>query len=495
MFYNRILLPILDSIHKYPQNNAFCINNIFYTYAEFGEYVSKVRNLVQHVDLRNNSIGLAANNDIETYASIIALWLDGYNYVPLHPHWPLERCSSIIEQVGIELVLDSSQNSRYTDVRVINTVVGNTDPSCNLTPKKLVGDNNLAYILFTSGSTGVPKGVPILRKNLAAFTKSFWDIGFEISSDDRCLQCFDLTFDLSVTSYLMPLLVGACCYTVPDTSIKYLYIYQLMDEHQLTFTLMAPSTIRYLQPYFSEINCPAVRYSLFCGEALNTDITDGWSKCLPNADIYNVYGPTEDTIYCTYYKYNRDGGNKDYNGVLSIGKTMTSGEVLVLDEQGNVCKPNEKGELCLWGDQLFDQYWKNDEKTRTSFITLADGRRFYKSGDLCFTDEDGDIMYSGRLDHQAKIQGFRVEMGEIEHHARVFLNGTNVVCLAYDNEKGLTEIAMFIESEQFDTTELVANMRTKMPPYMIPSKTFFVPKFALNINGKIDKNILKALIK
>ena len=121
--------------------------------------------------------------------------------------------------------------------------------------------------------------------------------------------------------------------------------------------------------------------------------------------------------------------------------------------------------------------------------------RFYHTGDLCFKDADGDIMYLGRLDHQAKIQGFRVEMGEIEYHAMEFLGDKNVVCMAFESKDNLTEIAMFIESEAFDPDEMIAYMRTKMPSYMIPTRLFYVPVFPLNANDKTDKVKLKEMIK
>jgi len=490
MFYKEIIQPIINNISSFAGRNAFCIDETEYSYQQLGQKISGVRVFLK--DVEEDKIGLVINDDLSTYASIIALWLEGKCYVPLHPEWPLERCLDICEQVGINHILDSSDESRYTNVNIIKTT--DADAEMNLQPKQNVSDDELAYILFTSGSTGKPKGVPISRGNVASFMKGFWDIGFKMDENDKCLQCFDLTFDLSVMSYLVPLTVGACVYTIPFGGVKYLIIPEILEDHEVTVALMAPSTINYLKPYFDEIDLPKLRYSLFCGEALREDITKEWSKCVPNADIYNVYGPTEDTIFCTYYKFEREGVNKAHNGVLSIGKTMTSGDVKVLDEQGNEVAVGELGELSLYGGQLFKAYWKNEEKTRDAFVIAKDGRKYYKSGDVCFRDADGDIMYSGRMDHQAKIQGFRVELGEIEWHAREFLQDKNVVCMAFENAENLTEIAIFVESEQFDNAELVAYMRSKMPSYMIPTKWMYVPAFPLNANDKIDKVKLKEMI-
>lgn len=170
---------------------------------------------------------------------------------------------------------------------------------------------------------------------------------------------------------------------------------------------------------------------------------------------------------------------------------------IILDDVGNVVPRGEKGELCVAGNQLTCGYLNNPEKNAESFFSRdIDGEnvRFYHTGDLCYEDEDGDIMYSGRLDQQAKIQGFRVEMGEIEYHAREFLGGSNICCIACNNSQGLTEIAMFVESEEFDTRELFEYMKTKMPQYMIPRHIYFEPTFPLNGNGKIDKSVLKSKI-
>lgn len=495
-FSTQIILPFLNTLNKFGDRNALCIKEQYYTYTDFSRCVSKIRVALHNVEYNNPRVGLVINDDIETYASIFALWLEGCCYVPLHPNWPLERCLDICEQVALDLVLDSSEASRYDNVKVLNTSVLSYEHDC-LEPNIRVADEELAYILFTSGSTGTPKGVMLSRGNVAAFMDSFWKTGIKIDESDRCLQAFDLSFDVSVQGYLVPLTKGACCYTVPYGMIKYIYASSLIEEKRITFSAMAPSMLRYLKPYFGEFDASSLKNCILTAEACPIALMEEWFQCAANTEIYDFYGPTECTIYCTYYKLTKGGENKTLNGIISIGKPLANCVGLILDENGNELPAGEKGELCIAGDQVTKGYWNNEEKNEASFfLKEVDGvqLRFYHTGDLCYKDVDGDIMYSGRLDHQAKIQGFRVEMGEIEYYARKFLGETNVVCLAFDNKDGLTEIAMFIEKEQFDPSEMLAYLKAKIPGYMIPTKIVYIPVFQLNANDKIDKNILRSLI-
>lgn len=496
LFDKIILEKIINAVNTFSDHSAFCINEEQYTYLQFGQCVSKIRSKLTQTNYSNTKVGLVINDDLETYASIIALWLEGDCYVPLHPNWPLERCLDICEQVELDLILDSSETSRYESTQVLNTSEIIYTVDC-LEPKEGISDEELAYILFTSGSTGKPKGVMMMRRNVASFMDSFWQTGIKITEEDRCLQCFDLTFDVSVQGYLVPLTKGACCYTVPYGQIKYIYASGLIEDHQLTFGTLAPSMLRYLKPYFEEIDATSLKTCILTAEACPLSLMEEWYKCATNTELYDFYGPTECTVYCTYYKLTKGSENKTLNGVVSIGKPLANCVGLILDEQGNELPVGEKGELCIAGDQVTRGYWKNDEKNASSFFfkeVNGEKMRFYHTGDLCYKDADGDIMYSGRLDHQAKIQGFRVEMGEIEYHAREFLGDTNVVCMAFNNKEGLTEIAMFIEKDEFDTAEMIAYLRTKMPSYMIPTRLFCVPVFPLNSNDKTDKVKLKAMI-
>lgn len=491
-FDELIVRPLLHSLSSCQDNNAFYIEGCFYSYRDMAKAISKIRAVIKNISEAN--VGLVANDDIETYASIFALWLEGKCYVPLHPEQPIQRCLDIVSQVGMNYILDSSEASRYKDIQVIMTHYLSFDKLC-LEYTDNFSDDTLAYILFTSGSTGKPKGVPLSRGNVAGFVDAFYAMDIKLDSNDHCLQMFDLTFDLSVQSYLIPLLVGACVYTVSPKRIKYEAVFELLDEENLTFALMVPSVIHYLRPYMDEIDAPSMRYSLFCGEALPLDDTECWSRCVPNARIDNVYGPTENTIYCTDYIFNREGENKESNGVLSIGKSMKGTQTIIVDEKNEILAANEKGELCLAGMQLTPGYWNNPDKNQEAFF-LKDGTRFYRTGDICTMDSDGDILYFGRKDSQVKIQGFRIELSEIECIARKFYdNSIAVVAIPlYDNNRNCT-IQLVVESTDRASADTLTNyLKEYLPPYMIPQRIHFLERFPLNVNNKIDRKKITTLL-
>lgn len=485
MFNEFILKPFLSQVHK--DLNAFCINEAFYTYAQFIQRIATISKL-----LENNSetfIALITNDDLDTYASIFAIWFTGKTYVPLSLEAPYERNQNVINQVGIKTILDS------TKTRGLNSI-GFKDSLNLLTEYSLNSnfDNQLAYVFFTSGSTGTPKGVMISKRNVARLMEAFWAIGYDIDENDRCLQMFELTFDFSVASYLVPLLKGACMYTVPKHKIKFSYIFELMDERNLTVTFMVPSILNYLRPYFDEIDCPQMKYSLFCGEALQLSIIEEWANCIPNARIDNVYGPTENTVFCTYYTFKRNSENFAHNGVLSIGKPMLNNIGVIFDDDDRPVAINELGELCLAGDQLTCGYVNNEHLNNELFFTANYNgvqTRFYRTRDLCLLKADGNIAYVGRKDFQVKIQGFRIELSEIEFYANESISFKhNLITLAVKNDAGNHEIALIFESKEFEHAFVKEYISLKLPSYMVPTQYYFITLFPLNVNGKIDRSAI-----
>jgi len=486
-----------NSIFLNNERPAFFINGLYYSYLDFAKSVSKIKLAIDQTIPENEKIiGVITNDDLETYASIIALWFSGKAYVPINVDNPMDRNENIILQAGVTTIIDSSSISSFSFFNLIKS--SQLPESISELTLMSVSDDELVYILFTSGTTGIPKGVPISRLNLIAFVEAFDNMNLIVNENDRCLQMFELTFDLSVFSFLIPLLNGACVFTIPKDKIKYSYIFELMEEQKLTVSLMVPSMLHYLRNYFNEINLPLMKYSMFCGEALPLDIAKEWSNCLPNAAIYNLYGPTEDTIFCTQYAFNKNLINKTYHGVLSIGQVIKGTFSIIIDENNNPLSNGEIGQLCLGGSQITPGYWKNEEKNNESFFYInyeGEVHRFYKTGDLCICDEQGDLLYLGRIDFQTKIQGFRVELSEIEFHAKIFLGKKNLVAIAFTDLIGNTEVGLAIESNEFNIDSLVDYLKFKLPVYMIPKSIIFSNGFPLNINGKVDRKELEKLLK
>jgi acyl-coenzyme A synthetase/AMP-(fatty) acid ligase len=358
-------------------------------------------------------------------------------------------------------------------------------------------DETDAYVLFTSGSTGHPKGVRINRRNIDAFHRAYLAFGPEYSNSDRFLQIYDISFDGSVPCYLVALCTGASVFTVPQDEIKYLYAFKLMKEQELTVVKMTPSTLYYLQPFFLTIQLPKVRVCLFGGEALRVSIVEEWMNCVPNALIQNVYGPTEATIDSLMYNYNSGKfQKKSEDGIISLGNGFGDFEYAVIDNEGAQVSKGEKGELCLGGDQVMSAYWKDEEKSTQAFIfleTTNGEKRFYRTGDMVSRDADGFFMFHGRIDCQVQVQGYRVELEEIEKHATDASGEHSVAAIPVTNKNGNTEIVLFIGREEQLQDMILSEMHKKLPHYMIPSRIIFRNELPRLNNGKTDRKKLSEI--
>lgn len=480
-----VLELLQDAINKNRKHNTLCIKGQYYSYQQLLETIGYLRYRIRCID--EKTVGLVINDDMYTYASILALWMEGKAYVPLHPLQPLLRCEDILNQVGTHTIIDSSEESRYSGHTIIWPDKECSHPECFYDPV-VYGINNLAYILFTSGSTGTPKGVCITIGNVEAFEESFFDLGISLTTEDRCLQMFDLTFDMSVGSFVAPLLCGSCLYTIAPGKIKWQEVFRLMDQYHITEAQLVPSVIHYLHPYFDEIDFPFVRYVLFAGEGLPADEVSLWQQCIPNAKIWNVYGPTENTVYSTFYLIPHHDILQT-NGIVCIGKAMKHVRTRITDGQGQTTPAGEKGELCLAGEQLTPGYWRNNEMNREAFF-IADGERWYRTGDVCSLDKSGNLLYYGRKDAQVQIQGYRVELSEIEHVARKFFTDSiGIVALAeHDSQGNATSIALVLETDDTEKDNLLMQyLGQYLPHYMLPSRICHIGQFPQNMSNKIDR--------
>jgi len=490
-----------ESVRRWPQKDAFCIGKDLFSYQDFASCISAVRSVLKKEAGKSHQkiIAVLAWDDLYSYASAFAIWLEGKTFLPLSPRNPATRNNEILRQTGAELVLSAGPVPRTilsaVHVKIID-VRGVKSQKIHIEPAERDPDD-LMYILFTSGSTGKPKGVQITYSNFNAFVRAFLDIGYSFSEKDKFLQIYDLTFDASLHCYVVPLSLGASVYTVPWNEVKYMYALRLMQNHGLTFAKMPPSTIAFLRPYFPSIRLESLRYCLFGGEPLDKDLVNEWRQCVPNAMIQNVYGPTEATVNCLEYKIPSDPERiKHFNGIVSIGKPFGKNRAFVAGKNKHEIAQGQKGELCIGGPQVSPGYWNDELKTNQAFFELpSSGRRkerWYATGDVVFVDKEGDFLFCGRSDGQVQVQGFRVELGEIEYHTRTYLQA-QAVALAKENYLGTQQIHLFVEKCS-DPVALREFLSRKLPDYMVPSEIISVEQFPVSVSGKIDRKKLYEMI-
>lgn len=473
--------PILDfiqhAVHQYPQNIAIQQNEKSLTYQQVWEQAY----LIAQVLKKETSLWVAVkvNKCVEVLPALLGCWMAGKGYVPIHPTYPTERVQFILSDCQTQTIIDPAHQTITFQNQLIHWKNLQSEETQNTISIDL---QNPAYLLFTSGSTGKPKGVPIHHSQLATFIDAMClHQPIHFSSHDRFLQMFEFTFDLSVFSTFFPLCFGASTHLLPNDGIAAFNIIQVLEEQSITIALMVPSVLNYLKPYFEEIHLPHLRYNLFCGEPLKWNILKEWKECIPNAYIENVYGPTEATIFVSYYPISEKTEQECWNDIVPIGKALPHTHLYLLED-----------ELIISGKQVTSGYWNNPIKTQETFFE-KDGVYHYKTGDICKLNENQDFLYIERKDFQVKIDGYRVELSEIEKVAYEWLQEESVA-IAVLNPQNTFSLHFFVKKGT-NTLALQNHFEKYLPPYMLPKYIHEIESFPINLSGKLDRKQLMEIAK
>ena len=362
------------------------------------------------------------------------------------------------------------------------------------------GASDVAHILFTSGSTGVPKGVMITHANVIAFIT--WAIEhFGIRPGDRCSGHSPLHFDLSTFDTYGTLWAGAELHPVaPEMNLLPHKLAQLIRDAEMTQWFSVPSALNHMAKAGAvrEYDFPTLRRLLWCGEAWHAAGLAHWMRRLPHVRFTNLYGPTEATIASSYYDV--PGVPSDETKPVPIGRPCAGEDLLVLDETLRPAAPGETGDLFIRGVGLSPGYWRDAAKTAAAFLPnpfSEPGDRIYRTGDLARIGEDGEIVLVGRADTQIKSRGYRIELGEIEAvlHAIEELEESAVVAVESAGIDGLAIACGYVPREGIglEPAELRTRLATRLPAYMIPSRWRRFERLPLNANGKVDRKALKEL--
>jgi amino acid adenylation domain-containing protein len=496
-----IVQAIADVAEEYPSRIALRSGDVSRSYRELTALANGIIELLVDAGVTKASrIGIVTSDSDLTYAAILAIVASGNAYVPINADNPVSRTRKVIRQAGIDFVLADSAQPGTAGGKLANlsvTVIETT--SARPVPGRLeVAEMNLdalAYLFFTSGSTGDPKGVPIQHRQLAAFMDSvLHDCDYGFNAEDRFLQMFSLTFDLSVMCIFAPWCVGATCCVVPASGLGALNVLDVLERERITVALMVPSVLSYIGRFLPELTLPDLRLSLFCGEALAHDLVTDWSRSVPNATIENVYGPTEATIFCSRYVWSEAASaRQSFNGVVPIGTAMPNVATCIVDDGKIIKKANVRGELCLSGPQVMEGYWDNQDVTAAAFTTVAvDGREVtvYRTGDIVYEDAQSDLIYCGRADSQVKIDGHRIELGEIEHHARNHVGHALAAVTLQSADDGNPFMVLHVQDGDFSPESLRDHLGENLPAYMQPREIRIIERMPLNKSGKIDRRTL-----
>ena len=464
--------------------------------------------------------GILGDRGMVDFVGIVGALLARNTYVPMNLRHPAQRLARIVAEADIASLvvghagLQTARGLLESAPQALLVLL----PECDNVPESLRelarhsylcrGDlfppgklpqgapDDGAYLLFTSGSTGEPKGVLVRHRNALPYLRQAAQ-RYGIGPDDRCTQLFDLTFDLSVHDMFLCWGAGAGLFRVPDKAR--FAPRSFVQRHALTTWFSVPSTaatmlgLRALRPG----DFPSLRLSLFCGEALPKRVALAWADAAPNARIENIYGPTEATIAITGFPVPSDrAALNDLPEVLPVGTAFPGQHTAVVDARG---QPAQEGELCLAGSQVTDGYWRRPDLTSQRFVRFPwdnDQRVWYRTGDRARIDPEFGLRFLGRLDRQAKIAGHRIELQEVEAVLHRAANA-NAAAIAWPlGADGLARgIVGFVGQTGRSGAAILDACRRTLPPYAVPSAIHRVEDWPLNSSGKTDHRRLRQILE
>ncbi len=513
----------LEAANKNSARPALRIREESLSYAELVEEACKTANCLIAAGFQPGMLAsLLCMQSFYTYSAILGIVLAGGGYVPTNPRYPALRNSTILKKSKSPFcLLEGTRLAVYQDVLFsaapLTVVLDKAEylSHCKASwpqhkflvktdyPADIPGNipedtKRLVYLLFTSGSTGEPKGVGISYANLEHYLANLDKLA-QFDADDRFMQMFDLTFDFAVHPLWLTFTHGASLYVENDAErlmpANFLLRNGITQWNSVPTTAAQMKRLRQLKPGAFD----NIRYSVFCGEALPLALAQAWLEAVPNSIVDNLYGPTEATVACMYYRLNDNDFQADaVNGLIPIGKPFPDMQARILgaiensDAQGE--RPsNDPGELLLAGPQLASGYWENEKLTAEKFIHLRhDSATWYRTGDLARLNGT-DFVFLGREDSQVKIKGYRVEISEVEGALMQATQTSDLVVLASSTEP-VSLTAVFLEDMKLDFAEVLELAKKLLPEYMLPAKMLKIAQFPRNNNGKVDRLAIGKLI-
>lgn len=487
-----------------PNKKAVADSRRCYTFLELKREALRVSKMMEELlTEKHEGVGVFVDRTIDSIVLILGIIYSGNFYIPLDPSMPADRMESILEDSEIKLLTGKreqfeSQNVDLTDVTCLIYENCKTDSADNDEEyiKARVEGNTPLYMVYTSGSTGVPKGVLKGHSAMIRFIEAYQET-FDFEENEVIGNQSPLYFDASAKDIYMMLCLGTTLeilptelFSMPTALIEY------MNERNVTFISWVPTALSIVVQLntFLEVLPQTLKRVFFVGEVMPVKYIKKWNKYLPSVQYVNLYGASELAGICSYYEIENFG---DIDSI-PLGKPLKNCEIFLLTDDDSIIEEQEKqGEICIASESLASGYYKDAARTREKFQTIEINgaeRRLYRSGDLGKYDADGNLHYVGRSDFQIKHHGYRIELGEIESIVNRLSEVRQGACL-YDGRK--SRIVLFCQLNEglyADEKEVLNLLRGRLPDYMLPGKVVIMDVMPLNANGKVNYQGLKELL-
>jgi amino acid adenylation domain-containing protein len=471
------------------------------TYSQINQRSNQLARRLRQLGLGPETLaGVSLERSPEMVIALLAVWKAGGAYTPLDPTYPIERLSFMSADAGVQILLTDSAHRQLFPSRTAKVVFVDTDwpviaheDGSNLAPAAT--PSNLAYVMYTSGSTGQPKGAMIQHDGLVNYL--WWAIeAYDITASGSVPVHTSISFDLTVTSLYAPLLAGGQVELVPEDVGAQSLLQALRKARQRDLIKLTPAHLELLsQQLRPEEAAGLTKTFVIGGEMLLAESLRFWKESAPEIRLINEYGPTEAVVGCCVYEVQPD----DSTGPVPIGRPIANTQLYVLDSDLKPAAPGVAGELYIGGIGVARGYLNRPELTAERFLpdpfSPERGGRLYKTGDRCRYREDGALEFLGRIDDQVKLRGYRIELGEIESALAASSDVQSCAVAARGDSPSTMQLVGYVvpRRNQSPTPESLQRfLKQTLPEFMVPAQFVMLQALPLTPNGKLDRKALAA---
>lgn len=500
MQQTNVLEYLEHTVKRVPDKTAFANENFEMTFAEVFHDSRAIGSYLNNKGYYNEPVVVFMEKHPKMVSAFFGCVYGGDYYVPIDAEMPAFRielifenlqpriiiCDEVTEEIAKKFVKEEDGVEIIPYDRLVTTEI-NEDALASIRDRQL--DTDPIYIVFTSGSTGVPKGVVACHRSVIDYIENLSDV-LEFNEDTRFANQTPLYFDACLKELYPTLKFGATTYLVPKSLFMFpIKLVEFLNEYKINTVCWVVSALTMISAFkaFDKVVPEYLHTVAFGSEVFPIKQFNIWKETLPNAKFTNLYGPTECTGMCCYYKVNREFALDD---VMPVGRPFHNTEILLLNDKNELAKDGEVGEICVRGTSLTLGYFNNFEKTNEVFVQNPLNKRYpeliYRTGDLGKWNEYGELVFVSRKDYQIKHMGHRIELGEIEANVNK-IDEIKSSCCVYDKGKGKIVLVYVGEISEKD---LIITLKEKLPRYMIPNKVEKLDQMPLTANGKMDRVFL-----